>query len=281
MGDTDINLMAGLPFIIAKIVARTFYTVLTDVLIKDVLPEDVDEIVKIQVFNFYDFWVCIVLAMVWWPDYNTVWGTSGWIFDGYSWGAFLVPMAEASYSFISLQVLAVLSGEALSISQGFALVILWCFNLLLNTATGKDLNVTFTSVFAIFGVAVTIVLYGIAVEKNKIAAVAESVIDVWHPMMDANTNSSQVPGGSVTEITIDEEDSVYKSGKFAIEMLPQIAGGSAEDSYVSNHMVFAPANYVSPVPLPLPPFVTSSLGEDPIIGQKRAPENSSFKGSLQ
>jgi len=260
----DVNMMGGLKYIVGKIVARTFYTVLQEVLIKNVVPAEVDDIVKIQVFNFYDFWVCLVLAMVWWPDYSIVWGTSGtgWIFDGYSWGAFLVPMAEASYSFISLQVLAKLTGEALSIAQGFALVILWCFNLILNSARGKHLKVTFTSVFAILGVACTITLYAIAVEQDKIAALKQKLSSIWHPMNDAlpEVNNSQF-GGSVTTFNSDWEESYDKTGKGEMKRSPK----SRQDKVVPSPANFP--NYVSPLPLSTPGAVTtSSLEETPEVG---------------
>ena len=59
------------------------------------------------------------------------------------------------YSFISLNVLSALSGEALSLSQGFALVIVYTFSVIMGE------QATYNSTLTILGVAVAIILYGL------------------------------------------------------------------------------------------------------------------------
>ena len=67
------------------------------------------------------------------------------------------------YSFISLKVLSALSGEALSLSQGFALVIVYTFSVIMGA------QATYNSTLTILGVAIATILYGL-ISKHESTA---------------------------------------------------------------------------------------------------------------
>eukprot|EP00493_Phyllostaurus_siculus_P023512 UN23848 len=157
-GDSSLDFGSGLPFVGMKIAARTCYTVLQDLILKQTISKDINEIVKIQVLNFYDAMVCLIYTVT--VDYSIISADSASILVGWNLSTALLPLAEASYSFISLKVLGALSGEALSLSQGFALVIVYIFSVIM----GAQAN--YNSVLAIIGVAVGNILYGL-ISKNE------------------------------------------------------------------------------------------------------------------
>lgn len=158
-GDS-LNYRNGFLWVGIKISARTCYTILQELTLKETLSSRLSGASKIQILSLYDAVVCLIYTMT--ADYSKISNSSALLLAGWDISTCLVPLAEALYSFMSLKVLSIATGEWLPLSQGFALVIVYIAHL-----TMGNEHATYNQVVAVVGMAVGNYLFCFVSRKDE------------------------------------------------------------------------------------------------------------------
>jgi len=166
-GGDSLNYRNGFLWVGIKISARTCYTILQELTLKETLSSRLSEVSKIQILSLYDAVVCLIYTMT--ADYSKISASSSLLLTGWNISTCLVPLAEALYSCMSLKVLSVATGEWLPLSQGFALVIVYISHL-----TMGNEDVTYNKVLAVTGMAVGNYLFCFVSRKDEDSKINDS-----------------------------------------------------------------------------------------------------------